>query len=211
MDARGLSRGAYEKICSLLPQSRKERVEMRAFEKDKVLAACAGYLLVHGLPLRGVDPYAARFACGEHGKPYIEGSDVFFNLSHSGHFAVCAISDCPVGVDVQEVVRADERLMRRVCTQREYAYLSSSELGATGEFFRLWTAKESAMKCLGCGLALSPAKIEITFGDGIGAAVNGRESGLYFREYPLPGYGLTACCEENAFADEIKEVKFDEI
>lgn len=207
MDTRGVSGEIYRKICSRLPQSRRERVEVRAFEKDKILAACAVFLLVQGLSLRGVDPYGARFNFGEHGKPYIEGSNTFFNLSHSGHFAVCAMSDNPVGVDVQEVSRADERLMRRVCTEREYAYLS----GATGEFFRLWTAKESAMKCLGLGLSLSPAKIEITFGDRISAAVDGRESGLHFREYSLPGYALTACSEVNAFADEIKEVKFYKI
>lgn len=211
MDARGVSRENYEKICSLLPEWRRERVEARAFEKDKILEACAGFLLVRGLSLRGVDPYSARFAYGEHGKPYVEGADVFFNLSHSGRFAVCAIADCPVGVDVQEVSRADEKLMKRVCTQREYAYLSSFGFGATKEFFRLWCAKESAMKYLGSGLSLSPAKIEITLGGTIGAAVDGRESGLYFREYPLSGYALTACSGKNAFVDGIKEVKLDGI
>ena len=40
----------------------------------------------------------------ERGKPYFPGAPQYhFNLSHSGPFALCALSDRPVGVDIQVV------------------------------------------------------------------------------------------------------------
>ncbi|MBE6718409.1 MAG: hypothetical protein E7574_04045 [Ruminococcaceae bacterium] len=41
------------------------------------------------------------FKTMENGKPYIEGNPFYFSLSHSGDYAVCAISDTPVGIDIE--------------------------------------------------------------------------------------------------------------
>ena len=63
----------------------------------------------------------------ERGKPYFPGAPQYhFNLSHSGPFALCALSDRPVGVDIQ-VVRPvwPPKLVDRSCTPEERAWLAA--------------------------------------------------------------------------------------
>ena len=78
------------------------------------------------------------------GKPEFAGKDgCWLSLSHSGGYALCALSDeGPVGVDIEVVRPHRDRLP-------EYA-LSENELegfdGSWEEFARIWTLKESWCK-----------------------------------------------------------------
>ena len=77
------------------------------------------------------------------GKPFFPGlADRWFSLSHSGGLALCALSDAPVGVDIEVVRPRRAGLPRRL--------LSSAELegfdGALEDFYRIWTLKESWCK-----------------------------------------------------------------
>lgn len=95
---------------------------------------------------------AQTLAFGEHGKPYLpHAPQLCFNLSHSGGYWLCAISDAPVGVDVQQH-RPCKRaaLARRFYSQTEVNWLQSRDEAA---FFDLWSAKESYLKYTGQGLA----------------------------------------------------------
>ena len=90
-----------------------------------------------------------------HGKPrFPDAPDIHFNLSHSAGYAVCALADTPVGVDVQ----VWRRLKRPV--EGRFHPLERELLGMTDEascreaFFCLWTAKESFMKADGRGLRI---------------------------------------------------------
>jgi phosphopantetheinyl transferase len=85
------------------------------------------------------DPRTLRLEVGPHGKPALEGgagvgSNLRFNLSHSGELMLVAVTaGREVGVDVE---RARERY--------------------TAEFLRAWTLHEATVKCLGTGLATEP-------------------------------------------------------
>ena len=89
----------------------------------------------------------------ERGKPYFPGAPQYhFNLSHSGPFALCALSDRPVGVDIQVVRPAwSPKLVDRSCTPEERSWLAA--LGDRPEdFAALWACKESMGKESGYGL-----------------------------------------------------------
>lgn len=94
---------------------------------------------------------------GEHGKPYVTGQNgAFFNLSHSGEYIVCAVSDGEVGVDVERRGVARLAVSSRFFETREQAILSE----LTGEeqsclFFDYWSVKESFLKYTGSGLSRS--------------------------------------------------------
>lgn len=77
------------------------------------------------------------------GKPLFSGlEDRWFSLSHSGGTALCALSDAPVGVDV-EIVRPRRALLpRRLLSERELARFD----GSWEDFYRIWTLKESWCK-----------------------------------------------------------------
>ena len=81
------------------------------------------------------------------GQPYIEGSDMHISISHSGEYAVCALSENPVGIDIEKIREVSERLIDRVCTAREREYVTSNE-----RFFEVWTAKEAYFKKIGTGI-----------------------------------------------------------
>ncbi|MBD5133752.1 MAG: 4'-phosphopantetheinyl transferase superfamily protein [Clostridiales bacterium] len=77
------------------------------------------------------------------GKPLFAGmEDRWFSLSHSGGLALCALSDGPVGVDVELVRPRRSGLPAYVLSGEELARFD----GSWGDFYRLWTLKESWCK-----------------------------------------------------------------
>ena len=58
------------------------------------------------------------------GKPYFPHEEgLEFNLSHSGHLALCALDNAPVGADIQMVREWRPGLPARVCGPEELAWL----------------------------------------------------------------------------------------
>ena len=83
------------------------------------------------------------------GKPFFASlPDVHFSLSHSDGFIMCAVSDSPVGCDIQTVRNVSEKLIRRIMGNGE-AKRFEERGRRTEDFFRLWTLKESALKLYG--------------------------------------------------------------
>lgn len=78
----------------------------------------------------------------ELGKPYIEGEPVHFNLSHSGGVAVLAVSDGPVGVDVEPMRDIRPEVIKR--------YMGI-ELSEPEERLWAWLRRESYGKMTGEG------------------------------------------------------------
>ena len=77
------------------------------------------------------------------GKPLFSGlEDRWFSLSHSGGIALCALSERPVGVDVEIVRPRRAGLPRRLLSQGELARFD----GSWEDFYRIWTLKESWCK-----------------------------------------------------------------
>ena len=104
---------------------------------------------------------AREVAVDAQGKPYCAG--VFFSLSHAGDLALCAVSDAPIGCDIERVKDAPFEIAQRVFCPGERAYLRAArdDSEAQRRFFTLWTLKESYMKMTGEGLGLSPERLEI--------------------------------------------------
>ena len=130
----------------------------------------------------------------EEGKPFFpDFPNRHFNLSHSGSFALCALSDTPVGVDIQIVKDSwREALPRRVCSPRELEWLG--EQRAYWEAFALlWALKEARGKYTGKGLR---AAREIS----VPLPAAGRSlylhDGLWFRIYTGEGWQAAVCGEE---------------
>ena len=77
------------------------------------------------------------------GKPLFAGrSGRWFSLSHSGGIALCALSDAPVGVDVELVRPRRAGLPAYVLSADELARFD----GSWEDLYRLWTLKESWCK-----------------------------------------------------------------
>jgi len=91
---------------------------------------------------------------------------VFFNVSHSGDYALVAETDAvEVGIDIEQI-RSDcpiNELARRYYSVNEYKKLQREpEARRLHDFYRYWTTKEAVLKCAGLGLSVPPAVVEIT-------------------------------------------------
>lgn len=137
--ARLLSATLYEKMM----RYRREEDRLRSFASSLLLQKAA----------QGRSIYY-----NEEGKPLVEG--LFFNLSHSGNYAVLAEANSSVGVDIEEMVTPGD-WVREALTAQEYEWmlLGKDERDQQERFYRLWTRKESLVKCDGHGFSLSPGEI----------------------------------------------------
>lgn len=101
---------------------------------------------LRALPLTERDKllWASQVCVGEHGKPYLQNSgDIFFNLSHSGKYVLCGITDRQIGVDIQK------RHDKDVSGVKEKIHNAQDK---EEDFFLLFSAKEAFCKCTGEGL-----------------------------------------------------------
>ena len=99
-------------------------------------------------------PYACHtpptFLYNEHGQPRIEGGPCF-SISHCKHAIAVAISDNPIGIDIEHLRTAKPELVARTMNQREQERIWQSET-PDWAFTELWTQKEAVLKMLGTGI-----------------------------------------------------------
>ena len=168
-----------ERLRSLVSESEAERARRlaRAVHRERFLDSHVFLRLVLA-EQTGIPPNALRFAsapctrCGEaHGKPYLEGSGVRFNLAHGERTTVVAVSrDAEVGVDVAErtAVEREPDLGRLASSlhPREAAAVAragADGIGAArGAFLRIWARKEAVAKAVGAGLTVPLADYDTT-------------------------------------------------
>lgn len=136
---------------------RKEKVDRMYFQKDKCLSLGAGLLLRQACKDFGIDYQDVTFTENRYSKPFFNKSNIQFNLSHSGERAMCIMSESAVGCDVEQVGRPDLQIAQKYFSGYEYAEILSraDPMEQADCFYRLWTLKESFIKCIGEGLFLS--------------------------------------------------------
>lgn len=135
-----------------LPEWRRGQALRYRHERDRRLSAAAYRLLCHGLSVEyGMDK-APEFGWHDGGKPFIVGCpEVHFNLSHCPAAALCVVSRCPVGADIEMLREYNCSLARRVLNDDELRQVEESARPDV-EFARLWTMKESLLKLTGEGI-----------------------------------------------------------
>ena len=64
-----------------------------------------------------------RIARGEKGKPFIVGvENVFFNISHSGDYVVCSVSDREIGIDIEKRAKLEWKWPDVFSTKKRWLY-----------------------------------------------------------------------------------------
>ena len=142
----------WQAALPLLSSQRREQCLKFKFEQGRRTCAAAYLLLCEGLHREYGITEPPVFEYGEHGKPAIVGRpDIHFNMSHCREAALCALSDKPVGVDVESIGRYNESLVRYTMNDDELAQIQQSDRPDMA-FIRLWTQKEAVLKLSGTGI-----------------------------------------------------------
>ena len=101
-----------------------------------------------------------HLATGPFGKPVIHGG-VDFNISHSGEFVVCAVTDQgKVGIDIEKIKPILVQDFYLCVTPNEREMLASSD-DKERAFFSFWTKKECTLKGDGRGLLFPMQEVRI--------------------------------------------------
>lgn len=101
-----------------------------------------------------------KLSYNEYGKPRLYDMrtyNIHFNISHSANWVVCAIFNKPVGIDVEYIdcLSNNSDIARRFFADIENDYIfKHSQISQTDAFYKLWTLKESYIKCMGKGLSI---------------------------------------------------------
>lgn len=146
-------------LGALLSADEAERAARFRFERDRVrFVAAHGALRIELARYLAVAPRDLRFEVGAHGKPRVPGSDVRFNLSHSGDVGLVAVAwRRDVGCDVEwvsERPRADELAERFFSPAERVALAAVPDAERRAAFFDCWARKEAFVKARGEGLSL---------------------------------------------------------
>ncbi|MBS6196106.1 MAG: 4'-phosphopantetheinyl transferase superfamily protein [Clostridiales bacterium] len=103
----------------------------------------------------GVDVSKEEKAIGRDvwGKPFLKyHEDLFFNISHSGDYAACALGRVQVGIDIQYHKAVNvEKMGRKILSEEEWGAFKAEGCLVEG-FYSFWTKKESFLKYTGEGI-----------------------------------------------------------
>lgn len=139
-----------------------------------------------------------EISCNPWGKPHFPAlPDIHCSVSHSGDWWVCAVSDQPVGLDLQihRSYLPPKKLSARFFHPAEDRYLVQLDYAP---FFDIWCAKESLVKYTGRGFACEPASFSVVSEQGDFPAFEDCE----FRFLPFEdGYSLCLCAKK---ADDVR-------
>ena len=181
------------------------------FEKDqnRFIAARGVLRQILGHYL-GKKPQQLRFEYTAHGKPLLatdSGSDALcFNLSHSGAYALYAISPGrDIGIDIERI-RSDvavDQIVRSFFAPGEISSLEQVQEEKRNElFFQYWTRKEAFIKAIGEGVSFPMEQCDVSFINGmvfspVTLPGKKRDSSRWFVQdlFPGPGYAAAIAVE----------------
>ena len=200
LSIKNMDEAIIEKWLAFVTPSQRERLFRYRFRADflRSLAGEAMARIIAG-ERAGVEPEKLVIARPTGEKPFFSDyPEICFNVSHSGDWVVCAISDCAVGIDVEVVKKkgVNASLVRKVLTDKERAYMQMfSGAEAAAVFYQFWTMKEAYCKCVGGGLRIGPDRVEVDFSRRrIYLADEGREWGGMMKTIDFKeGYVMSVC------------------
>lgn len=204
----------YAAAYAAVSPARQEKVDRFRFEKDKRLSLGAELLLRHALHCEGLGEIPILFDYGAQGKPRLKDCSVYFNLSHSGEYVVCALAPYEVGCDVEQVTPIDLNIARRFFFRSEYDDIAAqtTQRARNELFFRCWTLKESFMKVTGLGMKLPLDAFEIVRGAEITVRQSVDTRQYSFAEFDeLSGYRCALCTAGDCRGAVLHKVDLAEI
>ncbi|MBQ2559234.1 MAG: 4'-phosphopantetheinyl transferase superfamily protein [Fibrobacter sp.] len=132
-------------------QRREQALKFR-HENGRRLSLAVYLLLMDGLREEYGIQIPPEFDYTAEGKPFILGRpDIHFSFSHSGNVALCALSDQPVGADVEVPRKITPSLVSYTMNDREHEQINASADPAL-RFLYFWTRKEALLKLTGEGI-----------------------------------------------------------
>ncbi len=139
---------------AILSEDEELRANRLRFEDDRLRwtrARSAMRTILAGYTRQA--PESLIFVCGAHGKPALSHSEVEFNLSHAGDWALIAVArSVPVGIDI-------ERMRENVDIAALLLRIGETDLPeGLARLYQTWTRREARSKAAGGALFDPPPR-----------------------------------------------------
>lgn len=150
--------------------SELEKASRFLHEEDRVC-----YIVTHGLLKKylydsgntDLPNAIIHYSNGE--KPFIQGLNHDFNISHSGKYFALGIAkdNLRIGIDIEKLnhIPDMESVVRSYFSASEYGYIYDTDSDTENQiirFYEIWTRKEAFLKMAGIGLLTDLSKISIS-------------------------------------------------
>ncbi len=118
-----------------MSQQRKSKIDKLNIRESKNASLLAGILLNKLIEANNFSDY--QIVQSDNGKPYEKNNKFFFSISHSKSMVAVAISDIPVGIDLEMNSRQEKKnIIKR--------FFNEDDMNKP--FLEVWTQKESYTK-----------------------------------------------------------------
>ncbi|WP_438348551.1 4'-phosphopantetheinyl transferase family protein [Paenibacillus sp. FA6] len=203
-------------LMATLPMEKQDRIHRFIHRDDAVRTLTADILsrlrICNKLNIKNSD---IQFIHNKNGKPLLHGNDgLHFNNSHSGQWVLCALSDSPVGIDVELISDIDFDIAEHCFSEQEcHDLYAHREDNRQDYFFDLWTLKESYIKAVGIGLSLPLSSFTIRKDDHhILIDTQHAFNNCYFKQYSIdPAYKVSVCSQQDTFQEKVVQITFTEM
>ena len=172
----------FERWLKKMDAKRREKVLRCKNEDDKKRSLLAGILLHFGVE-----------------NDRTEGQ-IFYSISHSGNYVVCALSDRRVGIDIENKLRSIfsdgketqlEKIANKCLNFGETIHFETCDEHKKADLLlHYWTRKESYSKAIGKGLGVDFATIDTE-----------KMDALYWSDWLEEGYYCSLYVENGEFSD----------
>jgi 4'-phosphopantetheinyl transferase len=169
-----VSQQAHDDLLAMLAPEERARANDYRFDVPK-----RRYVIARGTLRRllgeylDLAPASIELAVDQNQKPLLAdkhaGSDLHFNVSHSGDLAMIGFArGCEIGIDVEELREVShlEQIARRFFHPSETSRVLTCPTSAQSlAFLRCWTGKEAILKAVGIGILGNLADFQVPAGD----------------------------------------------
>ena len=199
LDVSHISENELDIYLNRLSKFRRKKVKSLSKLTDKKLSVGVGLLLDIALKQHGLNECDMTYRVNEYGKSEFENlTNIHFSISHSGNYAVCAISDNRLGCDIEKIGRVDMKIANRFFTKAEFDRIKSLNFDEQKiELAKIWTVKESYGKAIGRGVYSV-----------LGTDINDIDYNIN-TFYDINDYVLSCCSEDNDVNLNIIDIKND--
>ena len=144
-----------EKIYEMLSKKRIEKIKNTSNIQNKRQSIGAELMLNCAVKMLYKDAHIPiLWDTDNNGKPYLKNyADIHFNISHSKDYAVCAVSDKEIGIDIQYMRKVNYALADKCFCDEEKRFFENAE-NKNEAFYKIWTRKESFLKACGMGITI---------------------------------------------------------
>ncbi len=221
-------------LYGILPPERQEKVKAAKREKVARKRLYTGAFLQYVISLEtGIPMKHITYTYGVRGKPELDCHNLekllkcettnieekfshgfYFNLSHSGDYAVLAVSDGRIGIDIEYKKNNYEAVAKRCFCKEEYADIMSAETVVEQQqrFLQYWTMKEAYIKYTGEGLGISLASFRIIRQEkGLSNAGDRRQWFASMRLDGMRPYYVALCSSQKKDLAEMNEKELTDV